>query len=88
MSLPGHPGQQALLQYADHCHLIGLSLFILDEPTWAPWQQALLQYADRCHLIGLSLFILDEPTWAPWATGIITVCRPLSYDWIITIHTR
>ena len=38
--------------------------------------------------IGLSLFILDEPTWAPWATGIITVCRPLSSDWIITIHTR
>ena len=36
MSLPGHPGQQALLQYADRCHLIGLSLFILDEPTWAP----------------------------------------------------
>ena len=59
MSLPGHPGQQALLQYAD-----------------------------RCHLIGLSPFILDEPTWAPWVTGIITVCRPLSSDWIITIHTR
>ena len=56
MSLPGHPGQQALLQYADRYHLIGLSLFILDEPTWA--------------------------------TGIITVCRPLSSDWIITIHTR
>ena len=59
MSLPGHPGQQALLQYAD-----------------------------RDHLIGLSPFIQDEPTWAPWATGFITVCRPLSSDWIITIHTR
>ena len=53
-----------------------------------PGQQSLLQYADRYHLIGLSLFILDEPTWAPWATGIITVCRPRSSDWIITIHTR
>ena len=28
MSLPGHPGQQALLQYADRDHLIGLSPFI------------------------------------------------------------
>ena len=53
-----------------------------------PGQQALLQYADRYHLIGLPPFIQDEPTWAPWAAVIITVCRPLSSDWIITIHTR